>query len=417
MPGCYFRRLIGVGICPAFPEGAAAGFRRQSGFSKGRVKMAEQSVKTGGDPVHFLDIRREFPAPVFPVEPAGRSGWRNGMAVRMPNHLGDAVMALPALMQLRRLVPEQCGLYVIAPAGQRPLYTSLPFVDGQIALERVHRCWSRKEWTALRRMRFGVGVLFNNSFRDALLMRLAGIPELYGAAARCRSPLLRRAFRFPPRPVREPARLHHANKYLSMAAALGAPAWDGTLPEFRLEPPVDELSPEIGAICQHPRLMTIASGAAYGAAKRWESGSFREVARHWIGQGGIVAVLGSASEAGIGDEVIEGLDPRRAFNLSGRTNLADLMNLLKSSVLTVANDSGIMHLAAALGRPGVAIFGPTDYTATGPIGNSWRLLYNRVECSPCFRRECPDGSRRCMAAVTPEMVIREVDAIASGSGR
>ena len=92
MPGCYFRRLIGVGICPAFPEGAAAGFRRQSGFSKGRVKMAEQSVKTGGDPVHFLDIRREFPAPVFPVEPAGRSGWRNGMAVRMPNHLGDAVM-------------------------------------------------------------------------------------------------------------------------------------------------------------------------------------------------------------------------------------------------------------------------------------------------------------------------------------
>lgn len=128
-------------------------------------------------------------------------------------------------------------------------------------------------------------------------------------------------------------------------------------------------------------------------------------------------MLGSASEAGIGDEVIEGLDPRRAFNLSGRTNLADLMNLLKSSVLTVANDSGIMHLAAALGRPGVAIFGPTDYTATGPIGNSWRLLYNRVECSPCFRRECPDGSRRCMAAVTPEMVIREVDAIVSGSGR
>ncbi len=400
----------------ADPPGAPFAARPGS-FAEGGAGMAKQAAETNSGPVNFLDIRREFPAPVFPVRPVAGERWRNGMAVRMPNHLGDAVMALPALAQLRKIVPEHCGLYVIAPASQRPLYASLPIVDGRLELARIHSHWSFGEWNALRRMRFGAGVLFNNSLRDALMMRLAGVSELYGAAARCRSFLLRRAFRFPPRPVREPARVHHANRYLAIASALGAPEWDGKLPEFKLRPSVDELSPEITALCLHPALMTVASGAAYGAAKRWASENFREVARHWIGRGGIVAVLGSPSEAKIGDEVIAGLNPRRAFNLSGRTNLAELMHLLKSSVLSVANDSGIMHLASALGRPGVAVFGPTDYTATGPIGGNWSLLYSRVDCSPCFRRECPTGSGRCMKAITPEMAIREVDAIAAGERR
>ena len=77
--------------------------------------------------------------------------------------------------------------------------------------------------------------------------------------------------------------------------------------------------------------------------------------------------------------------------------------------MTVANDSGIMHLAAALGRPGVAVFGPTDFTATWPISPNWRLLYEKIECSPCFRRECREGHQRCIRAITPGMVIAEID--------
>ncbi|MBS1368751.1 MAG: lipopolysaccharide heptosyltransferase II [Lentisphaeria bacterium] len=368
-------------------------------------------------PVHFLDIRRDFPSPQFEAIPPGRDMWRNGMVVRMPNHLGDAVMALPALGQLRKIVPANCALFCIAPAGQRALYHALPIVDGMLGLAEVHRAWSREEFMALRRQRFGVGVLFNNSFRDALTMRLAGVSNLYGAKARCRSLLLRRAFAFPPRPDHEPANIHHANRYLAIASALGAPAWDGTLPEFRLTPDADELPPTVTALCEHPKLLTIASGAAYGAAKRWPSGNFREIAAHWIETGGIVAVLGSESERGIGDEVVAGLDARKAYNLSGQTSLIELMHLLRSSAMTVANDSGIMHLSAALGRPGVAVFGPTDYTATGPIGANWRLLYEKQECSPCFRRECRYGLQRCIRAITPAMVISEMDAMAGeGTG-
>ncbi|MDR0932351.1 MAG: hypothetical protein LBM70_04950, partial [Victivallales bacterium] len=218
-------------------------------------------------PVHFLDIRRDFPSPRFKVIPPKRDWWRNGMVVRMPNHLGDAVMALPALGQLRKIIPPHCALFCIAPEGQRAFYHALPIVDGTIGLDKIHHSWSWDEFLALKRQRLGVGVLFNNSLRDAISMRVAGVRNLYGAKARARSILLRRAFAFPPRPARQAANIHHANRYLAIAKALGAPHWDGTLPQFKLTPGVDELSPEIAALCEHPKLLTVASGAAYGAAK------------------------------------------------------------------------------------------------------------------------------------------------------
>lgn len=364
-----------------------------------------------GRPVHTLDIRREFPSRQFEAVAPRPGMWRNGMAVRMPNHLGDAVMALPALGQLRKIIPAHCALCCIAPAGQRALYHALPIVDEIVSLERVHSVWRSEEFGLLRNLRFGVGVLFNHSFRDALLMRLAGVSHLYGAKSRCRSFLLRRAFPFPPRPKRALANVHHANRYLAIASALGAPAWDGSLPEFRLLPRVDELSEKIAALCEHPMLLTVAAGAAYGAAKRWPSENFSAVAKRWVESGGVVAALGSASEQRIGEEVISGLDPRKAYNLSGGTFLIELMHLLKASVMTVANDSGIMHLASALGRPGVAVFGPTDFTATGPIGANWRLLYEKTDCSPCFRRECRDCGQRCIRAITPAMVLAEMEGI------
>lgn len=318
-------------------------------------------------------------------------------------------MALPALKQLRMLIPDGCGLFVLVPEGQRYLYRSLPMVDCILDLGQIHRSWSLREWRKVRQIRVGVGVLFNNSLRDAFLMRLAGISNLYGAAARGRSILLRRAFGFPSRPDRKPAESHQSNRLLAMVEAMGAPPWDGKMPEFRLLPAVDEINADITALCDHPKLMTIASGAAYGAAKRWPAESFRRVAEYWTGQGGIIVVLGSPSEAGIGAEVVAGLSPSKAYNLSGRTNLAELMQLLKHSAVTVANDSGIMHLSAALGRPGVAVFGPTDYTATGPVSADWRLMYQKAECSPCFKRVCPlGGPCRGIEAITPEMVIEEL---------
>ncbi|MBQ8756404.1 MAG: lipopolysaccharide heptosyltransferase II [Lentisphaeria bacterium] len=360
--------------------------------------------------VHTLNIETDFPSPQFEIRPVDATVWRNGMLVRMPNHLGDAVMALPALKQLRTIVPEGCGLYVLAPKNQNYLYRNLSIIDGMILLEKCHTLWDKESFSKVRKMRFGAGVLFNNSLRDTILMRLAGVRHLYGAARRGRSILLTRSFKFPPRPTGRAEEIHQSNKLLAMVTAMGAAPWDGKMPEFSNEPPFDELATPIAVLCSHPKLLTLASGAAYGAAKRWPAENFRKVAEYWIAQGGVAAVLGSPSEAGIGDEVLAGLNPDKAFNLSGKTNLGDVMQLLRASRLTVANDSGIMHLAAGMGTPGIAVFGPTDYTATGPVSTKWRLMYDKVPCSPCFARSCPKQPLcEGICAITPEMVIAEIE--------
>lgn len=164
--------------------------------------------------------------PVFPVTKPDRYDWRDGVLIRTPNWLGDIVMTLPAMMQLRRAVPEKCGIFVACPKGLATVFHALPdLVDKVVELRDAHRFPTRAEMSEIRALYAGIGILFNNSFRDALWMKAALIPRLYGAAARNRSWLLTRAFQFPKRQDRVLNRPHHAAKYLSMSMALGAPAW------------------------------------------------------------------------------------------------------------------------------------------------------------------------------------------------
>lgn len=347
-------------------------------------------------------------APEFPVRRLNMKKIRDGIVVRMPNWLGDIVMSLPALMQLKKLLPEYCGLFTICSPGMQDLLESLPLIDCVVPLERLHHNWSRQDLRRVSQLRAGAGILFNNSLRDAVFMRLAGVKYLYGARARGRTFLLKRSFAFPPRVSEELNCLHHTSKYLSIVKALGAPDWDGTLPEFRIKYGLAEASAEIRALCSHPSLMTIAAGAAYGGSKRWAAENFREVADWWIKGGGIAAVLGAAPEREVAAEVIAGLSPAKAYNLAGETDMCELMHLLLNSRICVANDSGIMHLSAVLGKQGVAIFGPTDYSATGPVSNYWRVIYEKMPCSPCFERECPYGHNKCMKAYHAGQVIDRI---------
>lgn len=355
--------------------------------------------------INHVDIKpdkRPWPdtAPRFPAAPLRTEDFLNGVLVRMPNWLGDAVMAMPALMQLKKIMPLGCGLYVICPAYMEHLFEAMPVVDRVLPLADVHRFWGYAMQKKIHALYFGVGVLFNNSLRDALQLKMAGVPRLYGAAARGRGILLARSFRFPKIRKGEMHGIQHTDRYLAIVRALGAPEWNGELPEFVL--------PEIPLPVPAEKLLTLAAGAAYGAAKRWPSESFREVAAWWLEQGGTVAVLGSFGEHRIGEEVVFGLPEDKAFNLCGRTDIPMLMNLLKHSRATVANDSGLMHLSAALGTPGVAVYGPTDHTSTSPISGRWKILFDRQPCAPCFRRECPRGAPRCMQAITPEQVCFEL---------
>ena len=359
--------------------------------------------------IKTLNILRDYPAPEY-KKISSVPDLRNGIAVRMPNHLGDAMMALPALMQLRKMLPQEYALTVVAPAYQRKLFNCLKEVDCFVKLDSPHKPWSLQEIRALKQLRPGVGILFNNSFRDAVMMRLAGIPTVYGSDRRMSKLVLSHAFHYPPRPKERAAEIHQANRLLEMVYALGAPKWDGTLPEFHL-PTAAECSRQVTEACLHPKLLTVSPGAAYGAAKRWSTEYFSKVCEHWIKNDGIVAIVGTPSEKAIAAELAASLDSKNVIDLCGKTQLDELMTLIKSSVAVLANDSGIMHLGAALDRPGVAVFGPTDHTATGPISPKWQLVITEEKCGPCFKRVCPKNNPVCMLNITPDEVITALNKI------
>ena len=353
-------------------------------------------------------------APLFPVREIAAGKFRNGIAARMPNHLGDAVMALPSLCALRELLPRHCALFAVAPAAFRPLFEALPEVNGFLPLARPHRFWSMRELRDLRMLRLGVGVLFNRSFRDALMMRCAGIPLLCGPAGRGGSLFFDRVLRYPPlHPRGAPATRHQARRYFDLAQALGVTAAP-EMPRFDLARIGGELPAALRAPAGEKGLLVLAPGAAYGPAKRWPARNFRRVAADWLDKGGSVAAVGGAAEFPAGTECLDGLPADRAFNLCGRTGLDDLMRLLAAACAAVANDSGVMHLAAALGVPGVAVFGSTDPAATAPVSAKWRIVGVPPACAPCLCRECPRAAGEapeCMTAVAPETVMKELDAL------
>ena len=336
--------------------------------------------------------------------------WKEGLLVRSPNWLGDLVMTFPALMLLKRILPPFCTLTVICPAGLAPVLDALEgTVDEIIPVANPHAFPTDREIFPLQHRHFGAGILFNNSLRDAIVMRRLGVKPLYGAAARGRSILLRDPLHFPKRVSGALNPPHQARRILEIAKRLGIEEWDGiSMPEIRPDFDEERFEREFGHPFpeKHP-VLAVAPGAAFGDAKRWDAGAFHAVAEHWQKKrGGFVILLGSKTEAPICETCAGGLQAGLTLNLAGKTSLHALMFILKHASYCVANDSGIMHLAAAAGTPGTAVFGSTDMAATGPLSPKWTVLYRKEPCSPCFKHVCPLGTRACMKAIKVADVLK-----------
>lgn len=351
--------------------------------------------------------------PRFDPFPLTLSDWRDGLLIRSPNWLGDAVMSLPALAVLRKIIPPPCGLFVACPKNLAGLFRMLPqLTDLVVELSNPHAFPTRQEWKDVRWLNAGSALLLNNSFRDALWIKSCRVPKLFGTNARFRSFLLTGAFQFPTRRDHELNKPHQAAKYLAMAQALGAPDWDGIMPEFDLPYEPETWSDDLRSVLTEDDLLAMAPGAAYGAAKRWDPLRFREVAQWWIRERhGKVVLLCSAKEAAEARSSIAGMPRGSCCDLAGKTSLESLMLVLKKAKCCVANDSGAMHLAAALGTPGVAPFGSTDPAATSPLSKKWRILFDKQDCAPCFKRICPKGNPLCMQAISASDVIEAVKAL------
>jgi lipopolysaccharide heptosyltransferase II len=312
------------------------------------------------------------------------------LLVRAPNWVGDVVLSLPALRDLRRAFPAS-RLEVLARPWVAGLYAAVPEIDGV-----VESRGTLADAAAIRG-RYDLGLLLPNSFASAFTLWRAGIPERWGYATDARGALLTRSCR-----VR--ASLGGRSQvyyYRAMLEGLGL-AVSGP-PDASLACP--EAWAERGrALLGSPGpWIGINPGAAYGTAKRWPPERFAAAAALVARRSGAqVAIVGSAAERPLAEAIAAQLGGA-ARVLCGETTLAELVGVLRELRLLLTNDSGPMHLAAALGTPLVAVFGSTDWTETAPVSERARVVREETECAPCKLRECPID-HRCMARVAVDRV-------------
>jgi heptosyltransferase-2 len=330
--------------------------------------------------------------------------------VRATNWVGDAVMTLPALEALAAACP-QAELTVLAKPWVAPVYAAALCKPKVMILEArgIHqgalgRLRLAKE---LRSMGFDWAVLFQNAFEAGFIVWWARIPVRAGYASDGRGPLLTHGLKRTPA-VRQ---LHETSYYLHVLHGAGilpqeSPP-EGVQPELQLPAEYEKWADEFLASngLQGSRLLGLAPGAAFGPAKCWPADRFASAAQELV-QDGYDAVLlfGSPGEAATTAQVAAEFDEVKVMDLAGRTDLGQALALLKRLSMFLTNDSGLMHAAAALGAPTVAVFGSTNPVTTSPLGPEVALVRREVECSPCLKPECPRGDLICFDGITPQDV-------------
>lgn len=347
------------------------------------------------------------------------------LVVLAPNWLGDAVMALPLLADLRRAWPETV-LVVAARPSVAPLFGMVPGVADTITFDGT------SGWRTLRAVkqnaarladgRFDAALLLPNSFQSAWLAARARIPERWGYPRDLRGRLLTRALARPSRHV------HQAAYYQALAQGLGLPTGE----RFARLTVADAdtrrartLVREAGA-ADEDRFVVFAPGAAYGRAKQWLPERFAELASLLAAQDLTTVLVGTRADGPVCREIatrVRGTTsgPARVIDLACKTDLTGLAGLLTLSDAVVSNDSGAMHLAAAVGARVIAVFGPTDDRKTAPLradadAPAPSVLSTDVWCRPCMLRECPID-HRCMSGISARAAYEAVSLAGHGTAR
>lgn len=333
--------------------------------------------------------------------------------IRGTNWVGDAVMSIPALREVRRIFSRSYITLLVRP-WVRDVYSSVDFVNEVAAYDNqgAHRGWSgfRRLASELRGRDFDLAILLPNAVGAAILAWFAHIPIRVGYARDGRGPFLTHAGRIDS----EVLKVHQIYYYLGILSTVGLlPQRLWLNRDYRPSIKVsvrdedllaaEEMLREKGVAPGEP-VVGLNPGASYGPAKRWLSDRYARVADRLIDKYGVrVIILGSPDERAIAEEVASHMK-NKPILLAGLTTLGQLMALIKRCHLLITNDSGPMHLAAALDVPQLAIFGSTSEIATGPLSPQGRVIKHPVECSPCFLRECPIDFR-CMARISVEEVF------------
>lgn len=336
------------------------------------------------------------------------------IAVRLTNWVGDVVMNTPFLERLRRVYPG-ARITVIGRKSTTPLLEHHPHVDDVWTIDDRTVPGRVEYLSRLRLGRFDLGYLLPNSFQTAMLFRLGGVPRRVGYDRDGRGWLLTH-----PVPLRPDDLAVHEVRYYLRILDVVAPASRGAAGPLKLVVNEEEKS----AIRQwlsgrgirgDGQLLAVNPAAFYGTAKRWLPDRFARTARNLAdSMGAQVVVTGLSTERDIADAVCEG-GGAGFYNAAGEMSLRQLMAFLSISRLFITNDSGAMHVAAALGTPLVAVFGSTDWVTTAPLGEFSRIVRWETPCAPCLLRHCPID-HRCMTRISPAHVIEASEQLLAETG-
>lgn len=327
--------------------------------------------------------------------------------IRSANWVGDAVMSLPAIASIKRSLPR-AEIIILAKPWVADLFQECREIDRVILYRSPGRHEGfRGKWRLARELkaeRYDLALHLPNSFESALISFLAAIPRRVGYNTDGRGILLTRRVAV----NGEIRKIHQVEYYLRLIESLGIQS-AGSIPSLtispqRLEEAAGILDP-LGIGKLDP-LIAISPGAKYGSAKEWFPERYAELIQRISREmNARVVILGSPGDREAASRICSSRGPS-AIDLTGKTSLAQAASLIARCRLLITNDSGLMHVAAALEVPLIAIFGSTDPQRTGPLSRNSRILQKPVPCAPCLRTLCPED-RKCMAMITVDEVFEE----------
>ncbi len=338
-----------------------------------------------------------------------------------PSWVGDCMLMQPMLTRLKQRHPD-CQIDVLAPPWTTGLLHAMPEVSQVItnpfphgALQLGARYQLGKQ---LRAARYDQAIVLPNSLKSALVAFFSRIPVRTGFIGESRYGLLNDARRLDktklPLMVERFAQLAEAPARSTpvdtpLLRSDPSAAADGEIPRPLANPKLSVSDTQRNSTLNKLNLSldkpvaVFCPGAEYGSAKRWPASHFAELAQRLHDKGYAVWLLGSAKDKEHADNIVA-LCKMECCNLCGKTNLDDAIALLSCAQLVVSNDSGLMHIAAALDRPMIALFGSSSPQFTPPLSSEAHVVQLDIECSPCFKRECPLGHFNCMMQLTPQLV-------------
>jgi heptosyltransferase-2 len=325
-----------------------------------------------------------------------------------PSWVGDMVMAQSLFMALKNNHP-QCQIDVLAPAWSLPLLERMPEVTQGIVMPLIHgQLGLRKRFQLgknLRASQYTHAIVLPNSWKSALIPYFAKIPLRTGYRGEIRWGLLNDV-----RLLDKKKLSMTVQRFVSLGLASNAQQPPDFLsPAFKIEEKNKQSVTQKFKITKTAKIMALCPGAEYGPAKQWPAEHYAEVAKQKIADNWSVWIFGSDKDTAFSSQINQ-MTSNECVDFSSKTTLAEAIDLMAQVDVVVTNDSGLMHVGAALDKKVIALYGSSDPGCTPPLNDNAKVIDLSLDCSPCFKRECPLGHTRCLTDILPHQVLTHIEA-------